>query len=71
MNKGNLWGVCEHVLRGSANEALLRHDRIALCKKCTVILPVENLHAVYESHLIELFEDIDIIAGIESLGGKE
>ena len=71
MDKGNLWGVCEHVLIGSANEALLRHDKVALCKVCTVILPVENLHAVYESHLIELLKDIDIIAGIESLGEKE
>jgi hypothetical protein len=71
MDKENLWGVCEHILTGSTNEALLRHDKIALCKLCTVILPVENLHAVYESHLMELIKGIDIIAGIESLGEKE
>jgi hypothetical protein len=71
MDKENLWGVCEHILTGSTNEALLRHDKIALCKLCTVILSVEDLHAVYKSHLMELIKGIDIIAGIESLDEKE
>ena len=71
MDKENLWGACEHILTGSANEVLLRHDKIALCRRCTVILPVENLQAVYESQLMDLIKGIDIIAGIESLGEKE
>jgi hypothetical protein len=71
MDKETLWGVCEHILIGSTNEVLLRHDKIALCKPCTVILPVEDLHAVYKSHLMELIKGIDIIAGIESLDEKE
>jgi len=71
MDEENLWGVCEHILIGSANEALLRHDKIALCKLCTVILSAEDLNTVYESHLMELIKGIDIIAGIESLGEKE
>ena len=28
MDKENLWEVCEHILIGSTNEALLRHDKI-------------------------------------------
>ena len=42
-----------------------------MCKLCTVMLPVEDLQAVYKSQLMELIEGIDIIAGIESLGEKE
>ncbi len=71
MDKENLWGVCEHILTGSANEVLLRHDKIALCRRCTVILPVDNLQAIYENQLMDLIKGIDIIAGIESLGEKE
>ena len=72
MDKDALWGVCEHILTGSANEILLRRDnKIALCPLCTVILPVEDLHAVYESHLMELIKDIDIVDGIGPLDKKE
>ena len=67
-NEGeNLWGACEHILKGSANEILLRPDKISLCRLCAVILPVEDLHAVYESHLMELIKDIDIIDDIGPL----
>ena len=71
MNKENLWGVCEHILTGSASEVLLRHDKIALCKVCTVLLPVEDLQTIYESQLMLLIKSKDIIAGIESLKDKE
>ena len=71
MNKENIWEVCEHVFIGSANEVLLRHDKIALCKLCTSELTIEHLHTVYKSQLIELIKDIDIIAGTESLNEKE
>ena len=71
MNNKNLWGVCEHVFIGSANEVLLRHDKMALCKLCTAELPIEDLHTVYKSHLIELIKDVDIIAGTESLNKKQ
>ena len=71
MYKDAHWGVCEHILTGSANEILLRRDKIALCTLCTVILPVEDLHAVYESHLMELIKDIDIVDGIGPLDKKE
>ena len=71
-NEGeNLWGVCEHILIGSASEILLKPDKIALCRLCTVILSVEDLHAVYESHLMELIKDIDIIDGIGPLEDME
>ncbi len=49
MDKDPLWEVCEHILTGSDNKILLRPDKIALCKLCAVILPVEYLHPVYES----------------------
>ncbi len=57
MDKDNLWRACEHILAGSANEILLRRDnKIALCTLCTVILPVEDLHPVYESQLMKLIK---------------
>jgi hypothetical protein len=71
MDKDALWGVCEHILAGSADEILLRPDKIALCTLCTVILPVEDLHAVDESRLAELIKDIDIVDGIGSLDKKK
>jgi len=71
MDEESLWGVCEHILIGSTNEALLRHDKIALCKLCTVILPVEDLNTVYESQLRDLIEDINIVVGVEYLDKKE
>ncbi len=72
MDKDALWGVCEHILTESANEILLRRDnKIALCTLCTVILPVEDLHPVYESHLMKLIKDIDIVDGIGPLDNKE
>ena len=49
MDKENLWGVCEHVLAGSANEVLLRRGKIALCKRCAIDLPTERIQTVYES----------------------
>ncbi|MGI9569623.1 MAG: hypothetical protein ACR2PH_07790, partial [Desulfobulbia bacterium] len=62
-NEGeNLWGVCEHILTGSANEILLRRDKMALCKLCTVILPVEDLQSVRESQLMALIEGMEMIA---------
>ncbi len=71
MDKDALWGVCEHILIGSANEILLRRDMIALCTLCTVILPVEDLHPVYESQLMKLIKDIEIVDGIGPLDKKE
>ncbi len=71
MDKDNLWRACEHIRAGSANEILLRRDKIALWTLCTVILPVEDLHAVYESHLMELIKDIEIVDGIGPLDKKE
>ncbi len=71
MDKDNLWRACEHILTGSANEILLRRNKIALCTLCTVILPVEDLHPVYESHLMKLVKDIDIINGIGPLDKKK
>ncbi len=72
MDKDALWGACEHIIIGNANEILLRRDnKIALCTLCTVILPVEDLHGVYESHLMELIKDIDIVDGIGPLDKKE
>jgi hypothetical protein len=67
MDKKNLWGVCEHILTGSASEALLRPDKIALCKRCTVELPPESFQTVYENRLKDLIKDIDIIGGMEFL----
>ena len=67
MDKENLWLVCEHILTGSANEILLRRDKIALCKLCTVILPVEDLQAVHESQLMALIKDRGMINGIDNV----
>ncbi len=71
MDKDNLWRACEHILTGSANEILLRRNKIALCTLCTVILPIEDLHAVHESHLMDLIKEIDIVDGIGPLDKKE
>ncbi len=65
MDKDNLWRACEHIRAGSANEILLRRDKITLCTLCTAILPVEDLHAVYESHLMELIKGKEIRTGTE------
>ena len=70
MDKDALWGVCEHILTGSANEILLRPDKIALCTLCTVILPVEDLQAVHESQLMALIKSKDIVDGIGLLDKK-
>ncbi len=71
MDQENLWRVCEHILTGSANEILLRPDKIAFCKLCAVVPPVEDLHPVYESHLMKLIKNIDIVDGIGPLDKKE
>jgi hypothetical protein len=31
-----LWLVCRHLLEGTADEAGLRPDRIAMCKECAI-----------------------------------
>jgi hypothetical protein len=71
MDKENLWGVCEHILTGSANEILIRRDKIALCKWCAVEFFPERFQAVYESQLRDLIEDINIVVGVEYLDKKE
>ena len=71
MDKENLWGVCEHILTGSANEVLLRRGKIALCKRCAVEFSPERFQAVYESQLRDLIEDINIVVGMEHLDKKE
>jgi hypothetical protein len=71
-NEGeNLWGVCEHILIGSARQILLRRDKVALCKRCTMELPTEELQAVSESHLRDLIEDMAMVIGLEHLEKKE
>ena len=71
-NEGkNLWGVCEHILIGSARQILLRRDKVALCKRCTMELPTEELQAVSESHLRDLIEDMAMVIGLEHLDKKE
>jgi len=70
MDKENLWLVCKHILTGSTNEILLRRDKMALCKLCSVILPVEDLQAVYESQLMALIKDREMISGIDNVKAK-
>ena len=71
MDEENLWGVCEHILRGSANEIRLRRNKIALCKRCAVEFSPERFQSVYESQLRDLIEDIDVVDGMEHLDKKE
>jgi hypothetical protein len=71
MDKENIWAVCEHVYIGNANEVLLKRDKISLGQLCTVILPAEDIQAVYESQLMDLIKNIDIIGGMEILDKKE
>ena len=56
MGKENFWLVCEHILTGSANEIMLRIDKMALCKLCAVKPPVKDLQAVYESQVMRLIK---------------
>jgi len=71
-NEGeNLWGVCEHILTGSARQILLRRDKTALCRRCAIELPTEELQTVSESHLRDLIVDMAMVIGLEHLDKKE
>jgi len=71
MDKENLWEVCEHIYIGSAKQILLKRDKVALCRRCTMELPTEELQAVSESHLRNLIEDMAMVIGLEHLDKKE
>ena len=71
MDKENLWEVCEHIHIGSARQILLKRDKTALCKQCSMELPTEELQAVSESHLRDLIVDMAMVIGLEHLDKKE
>jgi len=55
MDKENLWEVCEHIYIGSAKQILLKRDKVALCRRCTMELPTEELQAVFPQKSYKLF----------------
>ncbi|MBW2251655.1 MAG: hypothetical protein JRF60_13755, partial [Deltaproteobacteria bacterium] len=71
-NEGeNPWEICEHIYIGSARQILLKRDKVALCKRCTMELPTKELQAVSESHLRALIENMAMVVGLEHLDKKE
>jgi hypothetical protein len=68
-NMQEQWRICEHIMNGSAAEAWLGADGMAMCLPCTIESPERSgtLSTVSAERLITCLEAIDNIIGDEYL----
>ena len=63
------WRICDHIMDGSAADACLGPDRVAVCVPCAIAPPerIGELNAVSAVELKTRLEDITDVIGMEYL----